>query len=52
MDTAENNMQPIADLKYKIEQLKKALAKYAECRHGNQDCPCTVEARAALWERK
>lgn len=29
--------------------LRKALEKYAHCRHSSQNCFCTMEARAALY---
>jgi hypothetical protein len=32
-----------------ITTLKKALENYVVCRHGEQHCRCTMEARAALY---
>jgi hypothetical protein len=32
-----------------IDTLKKALENYVSCRHGEQHCRCTTEARAALY---
>jgi hypothetical protein len=32
-----------------IDGLKKALKNYVACRHGEQHCRCTMEARAALY---
>lgn len=56
MNTHESRIDTVADLSDTIErqrqeilQLRRALNKYANCRHGTQDCGCTVEARAALW---
>ncbi len=39
-------------LQHQVNQLKRTLEKYADCRHANQGCSCTIEARAALWERR
>lgn len=32
------------------DRYKKALKKYAHCRHGCLDCNCANDARAALWQ--
>lgn len=36
-------------LEQESEVLKKALRSYTACRHGEQHCRCTMEARAALY---
>lgn len=39
----------IRNLETEIAVLKKALENYTSCRHGEQHCRCTIEARAALY---
>jgi hypothetical protein len=36
-------------LENEVDTLKRALEHYTSCRHGEQHCRCTVEARAALY---
>jgi hypothetical protein len=38
------------ELERKVEQLTRALRKYVHCPHACIDCPCTKEARAALYD--
>lgn len=39
-------------LRLENDKLRKALKKYAECRHASIDCVCVIEARAALYQPK
>lgn len=39
----------VGKLERQIKALVKALENYARCRHGEQECNCTTEARAALY---
>jgi hypothetical protein len=39
----------IRTLEAEVTALKKALEHYISCRHGEQHCRCTMEARAALY---
>jgi hypothetical protein len=41
--------ETIRTLQQEVEALKKALELYAHCRHAEQNCCCTLEARAALY---
>jgi hypothetical protein len=48
----EGAREMVKRLEMQVAALRKALTKYADCRHGCVECFCTLEARAALWERK
>ena len=59
MNTHESNSEQLADvieknmrLNDEIERLRTALEAYANCRHAQVNCNCTMEARAALWQPK
>ena len=50
-DEAFNGLKSAAiKVKRERDKFRTALLKYVHCRHGGVDCPCTNEARAALYE--
>lgn len=44
-----NQAASVRRLENQVQNLRAALSKYAECRHGVVDDNCTKEARAALY---
>lgn len=50
MDSMDSLEDTVLRVKRERDKFRTAILKYARCRHGQIDCSCVNDARAALWE--